>query len=107
MFSKHNSISISKSEIAQLILKAKPSNKTVPIKNYFNTKSFKNTITFSISMPNYSLVSTSAVRGVLVWVDDVYLKKYDSAQNLISDGGVEHTTKVLSPLTLRWLIFGI
>ncbi|MBL0340221.1 MAG: hypothetical protein IPP71_04445 [Bacteroidetes bacterium] len=64
-----------------------------PIKNYFNTKSFKNTITFSIAMPDYEDVSTSTVRGVLVWVDDVYLKKYDSAQNLISDGGVEHTTK--------------
>ncbi|MBL0340453.1 MAG: hypothetical protein IPP71_05710 [Bacteroidetes bacterium] len=63
------------------------------LKTILTLKASKNTITFSIAMPDYEDVSTSTVRGVLVWVDDVYLKKYDSAQNLISDGGVEHTTK--------------
>ncbi|MBK7971007.1 MAG: hypothetical protein IPK08_19935 [Bacteroidetes bacterium] len=53
----------------------------------------KNTITFSIYM-GPDPVSTSTVRGVLIWVDDIYIKKHSHpfGENLIVDGSVENSS---------------
>ncbi len=61
-----------------------------PIFQSLLTNGNTNVITFSIIM-NGS-VNTGDVRGLLVWIDDVYLKKFNSADNLIYDGGVEYCT---------------
>jgi hypothetical protein len=61
-----------------------------PIFNHLLTNGNSNVITFSIVM--YGAVSTLDVRGLLVWIDDVYLKKHSSADNLIADGGIENCT---------------
>lgn len=61
-----------------------------PIFSSLLTNGNSNVITFSIVMD--VSVSTLNVRGLLVWIDDVYLKKHSSADNLISDGGVENCT---------------
>ncbi len=63
----------------------------VPIKNYINLNG-KNTITFSIGLPVPAIVSTEELRGLFVWIDDVYLKKFDSPENLIKDGDIENST---------------
>jgi hypothetical protein len=61
------------------------------IKTYLNQDGFKNVITFSIGIANPGSVipDTSGLVGLLVWVDDIYLKKYQSPDNLIIDGDVE------------------
>jgi hypothetical protein len=58
-----------------------------------NLDGTKNTITFSIYM-GPDPVSTSTVRGVLVWVDDIYIKKHSHpfGENLIVDGSVENSS---------------
>ena len=55
----------------------------------------KNILTFSINFESPMLnVPISAVRGVSVWVDDVYINRYSSSKgtNLISDGDLENET---------------
>ena len=60
-----------------------------PIKDYLDLNG-KNTISFSIAFaPN--VVSCEELRGLNVWVDDVYLKKFDSPENLIKDGDIENS----------------
>ncbi|MBL7916126.1 MAG: T9SS type A sorting domain-containing protein [Bacteroidia bacterium] len=61
-----------------------------PIRNHLKLNE-KNTITFSIGLPVPSLVSTEELRGLFVWIDDVYLKKFDSPENLIMDGDIENS----------------
>ncbi|MBL0072606.1 MAG: hypothetical protein IPP34_12725 [Bacteroidetes bacterium] len=58
-----------------------------------NLDGTKNTITFSIYM-GPDPVSTSTVRGVLIWVDDIYIKKHSHpfGENLIVDGSVENSS---------------
>jgi hypothetical protein len=72
-----------------------PGASPVSIKSYLNGVGFQNEITFSIAIANPGSVNTTGttnlLKGVRVWVDDVYLKKYDSAQNLIIDGDVENS----------------
>ncbi|MBK8873402.1 MAG: hypothetical protein IPN13_05555 [Bacteroidetes bacterium] len=72
------------------------------IKDFLNTTTFQNEITFSIAMDAPSSVLTTgsadALKGVKVWVDDVYLKKYQSAQNLIIDGDVENSVASSLPV---------
>jgi len=61
------------------------------IPSYFNTTDPKNTLTFSIAIPDPSLVDINSLRGLMVWVDDVYLKRFDSPENLIRDGDIENS----------------
>ncbi len=58
--------------------------------------SFKNQLTFSIAIPTPGSVLTGGnsgniVKGVNVWVDDIYLKKVGEPDNLIRDGDVENS----------------
>jgi hypothetical protein len=49
----------------------------------------KNTITFSIAITSPGNVTVSELRGLKVWVDDIYLKKFDNPDNLIPMGDIE------------------
>ncbi len=65
----------------------------VPLSSYLSalhTDGTPNVIFFRIHIGN-TAVDANVVRGVKVWVDDVYLKKFDSptGDNLIRDGSVE------------------
>ncbi|MEO8086891.1 MAG: hypothetical protein ABI763_08735 [Bacteroidota bacterium] len=62
---------------------------TTSILSLIHTDGKKNTITFSIASSNPSTVLTDNVKGLLVWIDDAYIKKANSPDNLISDGGIE------------------
>ncbi|MBL0341075.1 MAG: hypothetical protein IPP71_09200 [Bacteroidetes bacterium] len=75
------------------------------ITDYFDAQTPTQTITFSIAMDDPGFVLTdggvpmtgySVLRGLRVWVDDVYLKKFDNPGNLISDGDVEGATSGMS-----------
>ncbi len=65
------------------------------IRDHINTRDLKNVLTFSIGMPNPSAIGTgqNGLRGLMVWVDDIYLKRFDSAENLCLDGDVESSDK--------------
>ncbi|MEP7263472.1 MAG: hypothetical protein ABI772_03190 [Bacteroidota bacterium] len=57
-----------------------------------NIDGTKNTLTFSISIrDNIVDVPADRLKGLLVWVDDVYVKKNSSPDNLIQNGGFEET----------------
>lgn len=61
---------------------------------HLNDENYLNSLTFSIAIPDPTNVSTggaSGIKGVNVWVDDIYLKKVNSPQNLIRDGDVENS----------------
>ncbi|MBL0339595.1 MAG: hypothetical protein IPP71_00995 [Bacteroidetes bacterium] len=75
------------------------------ITDYFDAQTPTQTITFSIAMDDPGFVLTdggvpmtgySVLRGLRVWVDDVYLKRFDNPGNLISDGDVEGATSGMS-----------
>jgi hypothetical protein len=69
---------------------------TTLIRNFINTSDFKNVLTFSIGMPVPGDIGTGqlgGLRGLMVWVDDIYLKRFDSAENLCRDGDVEGSVK--------------
>jgi hypothetical protein len=62
-----------------------------PIFDHIEEGSAINTITFSIAIVNPANVSTIDLRGLFVWVDDVYLKKFDAPNSLLRDGGFEYS----------------
>jgi hypothetical protein len=64
------------------------------ILSYININNIQNQLSFSIAIDNPAGIATADFRGLKVWVDDVYLKKFDHQQNLILDGDVEATTDV-------------
>jgi hypothetical protein len=64
------------------------------ILSYININNIQNQLSFSIAIDNPASIATADFRGLKVWVDDIYLKKFDHQQNLILDGDVEATTDV-------------
>ncbi|MBK7388476.1 MAG: hypothetical protein IPI23_05170 [Bacteroidetes bacterium] len=58
-----------------------------------NLDGTKNTITFSINVSSGTL-STGVIRGAIVWVDDIYIKKHSHpfGENLILDGSIENSS---------------
>jgi hypothetical protein len=58
-----------------------------------NLDGTKNTITFSINVSSGTL-STGTIRGAIVWVDDIYIKKHSHpfGENLILDGSIENSS---------------
>lgn len=64
---------------------------SIPIANYIDLSTSKNTIAFSIAFTDPRDVEIYQLRGIKVWIDDVYLKKSDSPENIIKDGGIENS----------------
>ncbi len=63
--------------------------------NLFNTNGGKNTITFSIAIPDPGFPGNAEmIKGLLVWVDDVYLKKNITPANLIVNGDLEQAEEL-------------
>jgi hypothetical protein len=69
-----------------------------PIFGHIDEGSEINKITFSIAIEDPEYIATSDLRGLFVWVDDVYLKKFGAPNSLLRDGGFEYSTGS-SPVT--------
>lgn len=68
-------------------------NTTTPILSSLHTDGRPNSLSFDIAIDNPN-VSVDVVKGVIVWIDDVYIKKYGSPDNLIEDGDIEHCNDI-------------
>jgi hypothetical protein len=68
-----------------------PGQPGVKIKTLLHSE-VEDTLTFSITIDYNEEVSTEFLRGLIVWVDDVYLKKYNSADNILAQGDVEFSS---------------
>ncbi len=84
-------------EYVEVDLKGNVDGTATPILSILNTDGQPNKLTFSIYVDG-SNQSTMDVRGVLVAVDDIYIKKTNSAtgENLIFDGSIELSKPGLS-----------
>jgi hypothetical protein len=62
----------------------------------------KNLLSFSINFNQQNVVGT-VVQGVSVWIDDVYINRYDHIKgtNLIVDGDIENMSCGVLPTTLQ------
>lgn len=79
----------------------------VPILSIINSDGTENKLTFDIVFEN-NQVATSALPGLFIWIDDVYLKKSGSTagDNALRDGSIEITGEkglcALSSIDCMW-----
>ncbi|MCX6275724.1 MAG: T9SS type A sorting domain-containing protein [Bacteroidetes bacterium] len=62
-----------------------------PMLSLITTNGTPNVLSFSIVIDQNAIIETNKVKGVLVWIDDIYLKKADTEDNLITEGDIEKT----------------
>ncbi|MBL0340423.1 MAG: hypothetical protein IPP71_05530 [Bacteroidetes bacterium] len=95
-------------EAVRIDLKGNISGTTTAIKTLLLTDGTPNVLSFGIFMN--SNIDASLLKGLFVWVDDVYIKKYDSptGDNLIKDGSIERILqegKLETGISENWLWF--